>query len=350
MPASTEQEQSPAAMKRLELTGSFGPSVERRKWLGLASGTALGIVASSGFAFRLARAAAPIDPANVQPPTRDEEYLAAETRVRKATTLPIRTAASDHYRAIGDASEAFMKLILNDCELVAVDYLEYYRAKGFDVALPNRQMTVVVFVDERPFLKFGPEMPPQVTGLYRRSENCLVLFDFRNVPMRHSRAGRSNMHTLAHESTHLLNFNTGLLNRKGDAPRSIVEGLATFSEVRRSNGRSQPGQINHMRLDDLAHVQRRHDWIPVERLLCNDRAAFGNTVDQVLLAYAQSWFLVYHLMTVPERLSQFRAYLKAIYSRVDDTHRLEDAKAHFGDLEKLDKELRLAAVQMQRTR
>jgi hypothetical protein len=281
---------------------------------------------------------------------RDEEFLATERSVRKATRQPLRHVVSEHFRAIGDASESFMNLVLTDCEAVALDYLDYYRAKGFEVTMPDRQMTVVVFIDERPFIRFGPDMPPQVSGLYRRTENCLVLFDFRNVPMRQSRAGRSNMQTLAHEATHLLNFNTGLLNRKGDAPRSVIEGLATFSEVRRASGRTPPGQVNHMRLDDLAHVQRRHEWIPVQRLLGSDKAAFGNTVDEVLLAYAQSWFLVYHLMTKPDRLSQFRAYLKAILVRLDDTHRLDDAQKHFGDLAKLDKEVRQAAIELQRTR
>jgi hypothetical protein len=348
MPARTQP--IPEVVNRYHLSRRSGPSSHRRQWFCSTAGTALGLVAGSCFPLPAAQAAQWVDALGKKGDIHDEEYRATETKVRKATTLPIHTATSAHYRAIGDASESFMKLILNDCELIALDYLDYFRARGFDVALPSHLMTVVVFVDERPFRRYGPEMPPQVTGLYRRSENSLVLFDFRNVPMRQRRAGSSNLHTLAHESTHLLEFNTGLLNRKGDAARSVVEGLAIFSEVRRSTDRSQPGQINQMRLDDLAHIQRRRDWIPTSTLLTDDRTAFGNTVDHVLLAYAQSWFLVYHLMTTPDRLSQFRAYLKAIYSRVDDTHRLEDAQSHFGDLAKLDKELRVAAAQLQQTR
>ena len=40
-----------------------------------------------------------------------------------------------------------------------------------------------------------------------------------------------------------------------------------------------------------------------------------------------------------DRLPQFRAYLKTIYQRTDRNHRLEDARAHLGDLVLLDREL-----------
>ncbi len=53
-------------------------------------------------------------------------------------------------------------------------------------------------------------------------------------------------------------------------------------------------------------------------------------------------------MTNPERLPQFRAYLETLRGRKDKNHRLEDAKAHFGDLDRLDQELRQAAIKLQR--
>ena len=56
-------------------------------------------------------------------------------------------------------------------------------------------------------------------------------------------------------------------------------------------------------------------WIKAADLLTDDAATFGTTVDQRLFAYAQSWLLVHHLMKSPRRLTQFQAYLKAIYPR-----------------------------------
>jgi hypothetical protein len=278
------------------------------------------------------------------------ELAQAEARVEAVTSRPLLTARSALFQAIGDASESFIKTTLSDCEFIALDFLDHYRAKGFDVKRPAHRLTLVVFFDERPFIKFVPGVPEFVSGFYKRTENWLVLFDFRNVPVRERRAGYTNMMTLAHETTHLLSYNTGLLNRQGDAPRAIVEGLAMYGETRRLHGRSEPGQIDSMRLDDLAHVQRRTNWKSVAELLADERAAFGPTLDHTILAYAQSWLLVYYLMTSPSRLPQFRAYVKAIYPRTDDRHRIEDAEKYLGNLDQLDREVRREAVRLQQAR
>jgi hypothetical protein len=68
----------------------------------------------------------------------------------------------------------------------------------------------------------------------------------------------------------------------------------------------------------------------------------------MILSYSESWVMVYHLMTDPDRLPQFRAYLDVLRKRNDATRRLEDAKDHFGDLAKLDEEVRQEAIRLQR--
>jgi hypothetical protein len=163
-------------------------------------------------------------------------------------------------------------------------------------------------------------------------------------------SGQSNMETVTHEATHQLTFNTGLLDRRDDIPLCIVEGLAMYGERRRLTGRSEPGQANLRRLEELAHVQRRLSWISLSELLANDTAWFGRGEDRRALGYAESWVLVYHLMTDPTRLPQFRDYLRAIRGRKDRSRRLEDARAHFGDLDQLDRELRRTAIRLQQTR
>jgi hypothetical protein len=97
-------------------------------------------------------------------------------------------------------------------------------------------------------------------------------------------------------------------------------------------------------------MQRRVKWISVAELLTDDKSAFGPTQDRVLLAYAESWLLVYHMMTTPSRLPQFRNYLKSIYKRADATHRYEDAESSFGSLDRLDRELRQEAIRLQQRR
>ncbi len=115
-----------------------------------------------------------------------QELERTETRVRAVTKGTLQSATTEHYQAVGDASETFMKLSLEDCELIAQDFLDYYRSKGFAVKPPERRMTVVVFRDERPFMDFARRtvrnVPPNVVGFYSRVENYLVLFDSRNVP------------------------------------------------------------------------------------------------------------------------------------------------------------------------
>jgi hypothetical protein len=184
-------------------------------------------------------------------------------------------------------------------------------------------------------------------GFYSLSANWLALFDFRNVPMTPHGPGQNNMETLTHEATHQLSFNTGLLARHGDIPLSIIEGLAMYCEHRRLFGRNEPGLPNLRRLEELAHTRRREPWIGVEELLNDDRACFRRTGDRLLLSYSESWLLVYHLMSDPARLPQFRAYLDVLRTRTDATRRLEDARAHFGDLTRLDTELKHEAVRLQ---
>jgi hypothetical protein len=281
----------------------------------------------------------------------EQQLTRASAQIQKVTNRSIQIVRSAHFQAVGDASEAFMKITLNDCELIAQDYLEHFRAKGFDVKVPERLLTLVVFVDERPFKIFTKGVPNAVAGLYRRTENWLVLFDYRNISAPVERPGyQANMSVLAHEATHLLAYNTGLLNRHGDVPRAITEGLGTYGEVRKLHGRSQPGGINSSRLDDLAHIQRRVDWVKVADLLADDKTGFTSTTDRVLLSYAQSWLLVYYLMTTPSRLPQFRGYLKTIFTRSDAKHRREDAEANFGSLDRLDRDLRQEAIRLQQRR
>ncbi len=87
-----------------------------------------------------------------------------------------------------------MKITLGDCEGIAQDYFDHYRAKGFDVRIPDRGLTLIVFVEQRPFHSFVKGALRQALGLYKRTDNWLVLFDFRNVPSQAQRPGyQANM-------------------------------------------------------------------------------------------------------------------------------------------------------------
>lgn len=284
----------------------------------------------------------------------ERELERAQSQARVATRSPLITLRSDQYQGVGDVSESFLKLTLGDCENIAEDYFGYYQGQGFDVKRPTRRLTLVVFRDERPYLEFAHKFVRGLTafdwGFYSKTENWLVLFDFRNVPANERGAAYKNVRVLAHEATHQLTFNSGLLNRKGDLPRAIVEGLASYGETRPLHGHGEPGKLNGGLLDDLAHILRRVKWTTVTDLLTDDTAAFGTTLDQRLLAYAEGWLLIYHLMKTPARLPQLQAYLKTIAARTNKDHRYDDAERHFGDLDRLDQELHREAIRLQLAR
>jgi hypothetical protein len=309
------------------------PAVGRRTWLCLAGAAALWGIARGGELEQGDRQ----DPSKGGPS--DDELEGALAEARKVTTRPLVTVRSAHFQAVGDASEDFMKQVLLECEGTALDFLRYYRSQGFEVQLPERRMTLVVLADKEAFLKTVREAPANVAGMYSYATNVITFYDRRNVRGSEVRAGRINMITVSHETTHQLTFNTGMLNRKGDVPKCIVEGLAVYGEVRSAAGHNEPGRIHHGRLDELATVMRFRKWLAMSEVLAQDKK----------VSYPQSWLLVHFLMKHADRLPQFRAYLKTIYPRTDNHHRLEDARAHLGDLDLLDRELQRYAIRLQRS-
>jgi hypothetical protein len=155
------------------------------------------------------------------------------------------------------------------------------------------------------------------------------------------------MLVLVHEGTHQLSFNTGLFNREGDAPLCIVEGLGTYGEARELMGSSEFGRKNLGRMAQLK-LSQQQGWIPL-RVLFSDDAVF-RTGWKVLLAYAESWLLVYYLLNNEDVLPHFRDYLKEIQVRRTAAHRIDDAQKHLGDLDVLDNALKRYAVSLERGR
>ena len=302
------------------------PRMSRRAWL--AGALASGVAAT-------ARGAEP-----------DEEREVAEVadRAKAAGLGPFRVGRTTHYLGLGDASDRFRSKALPICEGLARDYLEHFRNKGFTVERPARRLTVILLADADSFARFvGEERGRAVGGQYDLETNRLVIFDNRAEDrVSVERAERANLVALVHEATHQLTFNTGLLRRAGDIPLCISEGLAMYAEVRRPTGRSLPGQPNPGRVEALALARTQGvAWLPVAKLLVGDALLEGDSGEDVQqAAYGQSWLLVHDLMQTPARLPGFRDYLKAIAPRADGAHRLDDARAHLGNLDRLDVDLK----------
>src|SRR5262249_33878069 len=92
-------------------------TASRRGWLQLAMGSVVGIAVPSigiGRAQDTKTGAAGRDGAQPAPARADLDAL--RRRLEAARIGPLETVRSAHYEAIGDAPEAFIKLVLEDCE------------------------------------------------------------------------------------------------------------------------------------------------------------------------------------------------------------------------------------------
>ena len=330
--------------RRADADSGPGRFQTRRHWLA-------GALSVSAHLFRGSQAA---EPAAAGDADETEEVDEVTVQAARGGLKGFETLRSRNYLAIGNAPLVFMRLTLQDCERVAIDFFDHYLAKGFELTRPEQRLTLVVLADRKAFSAYlRKSVDTSTGGVYEKKTNRLVVYDYRAAgPQTPLRAGHASLMSLAHEAIHQLCFNTGLLDPQSDVPTSIVEGLAMYGEIRKTNARTEPGQINSIRLDDLARLQRRGlAWIPVAELFETDnivRGVSGN--DRRLLAYAESWLLVHFLMNDPARLSGFRAYLKTIKSRRTADRRLDDARTHLGDLDQLNKDLRAASIRTLRGR
>jgi hypothetical protein len=267
-----------------------------------------------------------------------DDAAEVEARARAAGLGKFGRAESEHYHILGNAPEGFRDEVAGACEAMAGEFLRHFREKGFKpLELPPGRMTVVVLADAASYAKFsGEDSGLAIGGHYDPATNRLVIFDYRASGDDLAVAGgRINSFTLSHEANHQLDFNAGLLDREGDAPRSVVEGLAAYGETWRPKTKDAMGRVNRPRLKGL---EGSTPWIRMAQLLVEDDLLLDEKTRGQ--AYAQSWVLIHAHMKDPARLPKFRAYLAAIKTRRDPSHRLDDARAHLGDLDALDVHLR----------
>lgn len=323
-------------------------SIDRRRWLGATAASLAGLASRA--------AASTQEPPKADPgpiPIRDADEAEVGKTLREAGFEKFRRLRSNHFLALGDGADSFLRTTLTDCEELLIAYMRHFRDRGFDVKEPEKPLMVAAFADDRSFGKYH-KMPSlmqggaQAVGMYDRSTNLLSVFDWRNVPQV-GRAGSRNVQTVAHEGTHQLTFNTGLLVREADTPTSIIEGLGTYGEPRKVMGPSDLGRMNIQRADDLAKLRRSIPWIPARELLTDDSVLRSGLYGRVMLGYAESWALVHLLLNDKARTPGFRAYLAAVKARRGPEHRLDDVREHLGDVDDLDRALRAYVVRLVRS-
>lgn len=271
------------------------------------------------------------------------EVAEIQARARRAGLAPFGSTSTEHYLGIGDAPDDYRNRALEISKAIGDAFQKHFQGKGFDLSFPGRRLTVITLAGRDSYAAFLGEDPgPVVGGHYDLDTNRLVIFDFRADDRRRvPGAEQINTFTLIHEAIHQLCFNTGLLDRQGDVPLCLSEGLATYGELSRPAGRSAFrsafGQVNRPRLKVLGRGRDR-EWIGLDELLTDDGLLRAEATEQ--RAYAQSWLLVHWLLTDPESLPKFRDYLSALHKRRDPSRRIEDAEARLGDLDRLGQALK----------
>jgi hypothetical protein len=275
---------------------------------------------------------------------------------------PMTRLDSKHFLAISNAADEYTEERLYNCETIYALFFDHFRKKGFKVREPGARLMVAVFDSQSGFEAYlGRSMSAATTGVYHPPSNRLVVYDYaqnrsfvankkqgeqlvgqiRSTLDRQRISGQfshfaqtrradANIGTIMHEVAHQLSFNGGLLNREGDVPLWLAEGLACYCEATVNGSWQGIGEPNPERVNTLAGPARgQGTFIPLRSMLVGDGWLRRATdVRQVLLGYAQCWALFRMLMEQNPRA--LRSYQALVYPRRTPDHRLADWAQVFG--------------------
>jgi len=247
---------------------------------------------------------------------------------------------TERYLGIGDAPEDYLSEALSLCEALADDYMGHFRERGFELAEPAEPLVMVGLNGREGFREFLElQEAPEVGGLYDLETNWLVTFDARASGRADFRTLRANSIALFHEATHQLTFNTGLLSRSAEVPLAVSEGLGTYGETRRPNGRGRVGDLNLERFQVVWNtLNEGGSLLPTERLLTQDTLFDQPATMQ--LAYAQSWILTHGLLSGERSRQRYQDYLEALKATSDVRgDRLTLVRSTLGEPARLDRSL-----------
>jgi hypothetical protein len=257
---------------------------------------------------------------------------------------------------------------LRNCEVLYDDFFDHFHRRGFALKPARGKLMVAIFDSQAGFEAYlGRKMPAQIVGIYHPLTNRFVVYDIstnRAVVAQEKKAlaaGQrlaldldrhqyvetvkrqarefctgANIGTTMHEVSHQLAFNCGLLNRGGDVPVWLAEGMACYCEPTDRDVWLGIGEPNPERIHCLAaRLRTGRPLLPLKDLVAADD--WRNDGKTLLLGYAQSWALFRMLME--ERPEALRKYLKTVHARRVPDYRLSDFRQAFGpDMSRLERE------------
>ncbi|MDA0837884.1 MAG: DUF1570 domain-containing protein [Planctomycetota bacterium] len=148
-----------------------------------------------------------------------------------------------------------------------------------------------------------------------------------------------NVTTTVHECLHQLAFNLGVQEMKGDVPKWIGEGLATFFETASYGSLLQIGQVNKERLEFYHRIRQAGPLIPMEVMVGRDEIYDLSSPGAASAAYAQGWGMVHYFFEKKEKeFLQFLQMLNKKNGNSDPPVRIRDFEAAFGNLKNIEQD------------
>lgn len=309
-----------------------------------------------------------LQPVNVYQRQLFQQELSDLAREKKLPTL--QGYSSPHFQAFSNASESFTNAQLRRSEDMYRQFQAHFQRKGFALTVPRQKMMITIFETPKGLNAYlNYPLSIAVTGLYHPPSNRLVVYNYANNKLLVKRTETTkkiartsgdnirqkvwattmqreldaiktlaNISTIMHETAHQLSFNFGMLNRRGDVPLWLAEGLACYCEATAGDTWKGIGALNPVRIKSVTTaLKERTKVLSIKDLIEGDdwfRGRFGWKFAEV--GYAQSWALF--RMLIDEQPRELRKYLKLIYQRKTSEHRLADFAQCFGsDIKRLEK-------------
>ena len=221
-------------------------------------------------------------------------------------------------------------------EALLANAMDVFDRAGLAPRTPERRLSVVI-LEQEPFDRLATlDDYGGSSGVYKTDLRTAI------IRLKHEADDTSEpidwdgtLMNFGHEAIHQITYTSGMLDPTW-GPDCIGEGLATLGEVSSWITPHLLKQTNLNRLERLRKVGQRGVF-PLEEFFRKDDYFSGKDIssERSCDAYAWAWLLVYLLMTEEDLRPKFRAYLRAIATRDDKTHRVEDARKHLGNLDEL---------------
>ena len=239
-------------------------------------------------------------------------------------------ASSQHFIIYSDTSEKALREFASRLESFDSGLRRIFMAKTApeDAGRRSNRLRIFVLVNPGSVQRLYSSRDSTVMGFYLPRVGGSVAFTPRRSPGNVSENDLSAQTILLHEYTHHFLFT----NFSAAYPPWFSEGFAELNSTTRfeRNGDVSFGLPANHRVRSLFGMQ----FLKIEDLLDSSRRKLDSiSLDEL---YSRGWLLTHYLFFTPGRQEQLLKYIGAINN---GTPNLEAARANFGDLGELDREL-----------